>query len=99
MNHVKTIVTCSAQVGFTGGLFFFGAKGVEKACRKNWNASYARPKYMNPSLYFCGNIVIMPLLYGTLGGVTGSIIGITAPISIPIIYLYKEQIVKYIHKL
>ena len=103
MNHIRTIVKhpatqkiiiMSTQFGFTFGSIFGALKGMDRGCHNNRTAPYTRPKYINPSVYYFGNLVVTPLIYGTVGAVSCSMIGMTAPISLPILYLCKDKVKK-----
>ena len=103
MNHIRTIVKhpatkhiiiMSRQFGFVFGGIFGAIKGIDRGCQNIHMAPYTRPKYIDPSVYFWGNLFVMPLIYSTVGAVTCSIIGATAPVSLPVLYLCQDKVKK-----
>ena len=103
MNHIRNIVKhpatkhiiiMSTQIGFVFGGIFGALKGMDKGRYNIHTAPYTRPKYINPSVYFWGNLFVMPLIYSTVGAVTCSIIGATAPVSLPVLYLCEDKVKK-----
>lgn len=105
MNQIKNIIrhpTTSkiAETGYELGFrfcMFYGAfygafNGLDVASNNISNQKYDRPKFINPSVYFYGNIVTMPIIGGAIGMIGGAVVGATFPVSVPLIYfLYKNK--------
>jgi len=105
MNHIRNIVKhpatkeimmTSARFGFAFGCMFGTLKGFDRGLYNIRTASYTKPKYINPSVYFWGNLIVMPFIGATVGAVSCAAIGATAPVSVPVLYLCKDKVVKYL---
>lgn len=103
MNHIRNIIKhpatkhimlYSTHFGFTFGGIFGALKGMDRGHYNNSIASYTRPKYINPSVYFYGNLIVMPFIGATVGAISCGAIGATAPVSLPVLYLCKNKVKK-----
>lgn len=103
MNHIRNIVKhpatkeimlISGGFGFTFGGIFGAIRGYDRWNYNHSIRSYNRPKYINPSVYFWGNLIVMPLIGATVGAISCGAIGATAPVSLPVLYLCKDEVKK-----
>lgn len=103
MNHIKNIIfhpntNKIMKTGYNLGFKFckfFGAyygllNGFSIAQNNIKNQPYNRPKFINPSVYFYGNLIIMPITGCAIGMIGGMVAGSIFPISIPLVYFLNK---------
>lgn len=104
MNQIKNIIRHPTTIkiaknGYELGFrfcTFYGAfygllYGSKIASNNIKNQSYTRPKLINPSVYFYGNLIIIPITGCAVGTIGGMVAGSIFPISIPLVYFLNKN--------
>ncbi len=88
----KHVIEHSFKFGATFGGIFGILTGLGKASDNIKHQQYFRPKFINPYVYFYGNLIGMPIVGGATGIIGGGVIGATFPVSVPLMYIiYKTK--------
>lgn len=104
INQIKNIIRHPmtnkiAETGYELGFrfcMFYGAfyglfNGMSIATNNIKNQKYDRPKFINPSVYFYGNLLILPVTGCAIGIIGGAAAGSIFPVSIPLIYFLNKN--------
>ena len=104
MNQIKNIIRhpTTSKIAKTGyelgfrfctyyGAFYGAFSGLDIASNNIKNQRYFRPKFINPNVYFYGNLLILPFTGCAIGMIGGMAAGSIFPISIPLIYFLNKN--------